>query len=219
MALFIDGVLTMSESEFALKARAVKVDALVAQIVGEAEDGDRSDPLWPWEIGERDAGWWAERAARAGVRVPSGISRDRVVIELCKRVNAERNGATEPCPDCQGSLTVNVRGGGNGELDRERNGERRLYLGALDPAALGVDPELTLIMSKASADKARQIGVLLILGAEDFDPTGLEIVRNPAAPEAPASTESQALGGIGPDAGAPAGAGESDIELARRRFG
>lgn len=55
--------------------------------------------------------------------------------------------------------------------------EVMVNLGELDGPTLRVDPELSLIVTSESADKARQIGALLIAAAEQLDSTGLEIVR------------------------------------------
>lgn len=104
-------------------------------------------------------------------------------------------------------------------LEPSRSGdEMRVSLGA---CAFTGDPGLLLVVTKDSADKARQIGALLLAAAERLDPTGLEIIRHNAAPEADASADhaSPSPGGVEASAtgpGAPGGA-ESDIEFARSR--
>lgn len=57
--------------------------------------------------------------------------------------------------------------------------EIQVNLGTLDGPTLRVDPRLSLVVTLAGADKARQIGALLIGAAEQIDPTGLELVRSP----------------------------------------
>lgn len=96
-------------------ARMHKVAALVDSLWARAEDGDRTDPQFPWTVGEKPAAWWAEQAWLARVNVASETSRSQVVIGLCKRVNAERRGRTEPCDECQGEGTYGQRFGGSGE--------------------------------------------------------------------------------------------------------
>jgi hypothetical protein len=63
------------------------------------------------------------------------------------------------------------------QVDPERHGFIRVHLGTVDPITSLVEPLLTVMVDAESADKARQIGALLIAAAEQLEPTGLELVR------------------------------------------
>lgn len=105
-------------------ARNRKASALADAIWGAASDERRRDVQLPWEVSRGDDGWWAIVAEQARVKLPSEETRAAVVVELSKRVNAQRRGATDDCNDCGGSGTENVRiygRDGDSYMDGERD--------------------------------------------------------------------------------------------------